>query len=695
MTEKMFRFAYIHKFARILLLIVIPILVATAWAAKLNPSTPVYEFEISRDWLTMNDGVRLSVTYFKPIAQKKGEKFPVLFEFLPYRKDDLFYMRDYPLFTYFVRRGYVIAKVDIRGTGSSEGRVPPREYSEAELNDAVDIINQLSKAPWSNGKVGMWGVSWGGFNAIQVAMRRPPALKAIMAGCATDDLFHDDVHYIDGAFHVDQYELSIDTDLGLPRWPDYALDEDYFEERFNAYPWFLTYLRQQKDGVFWRKNSLRWNYKAIQVPCYLFGGLLDGYRDSIPRMLENMKVPIKAELGPYNHAWPDNAIPGPNYEWRHESVRWWDYWLKGRDTGIKDEPRFAVFVRAGHPPDAFLKMTPGHWRYEDWPIERTKWTRFFPVDNRGLQTTKGESSVDRLRYVPSCGVEAGYWWGEPTGDMGAADAGSLVYDSNVLTEKVEIIGFPRVRLKVSADAKLAHWIVRLEDVQPDGSVSLVTGALFNGSQHKSRLNPQNLVTGKTYELDFSLHFTSWTFKPGHRIRLAVSNSLFPMIWPTPCSMTTQLFLGSEATSVELPIVPYMERPAPSFLPPQPREERPDARNLASPGWPFRNCVIRDINHSTTTVEWEGEIRKEIDKRQYSSVEKTSYRTDDVNPANSSFSGEGVHTIQLENRTLKLKTSISLHSDKDNFYVKFTRQIFEGTELIKERTWEETLPREFH
>jgi predicted acyl esterase len=241
----------------------------------------------------------------------------------------------------------------------------------------------------------------GGFNAIQVAMRRPPGLKAITAGCATDDLYYDDVHYIDGAFHVDQYELRIDTKHGLPKWPDYPLDESYFENRFNAYPWFLTYLKQQRDGVFWRKNSLRWNYEAIQIPIYLFGGLLDGYRDSIPRMLENMKVPIKAELGPYNHGWPDNAVPGPSYEWRHEFIRWWDYWLKGRDTGITDEPRFAVFVREGHPPDAKLKMTPGHWRYEDWPIERTQWMKLYPADDHRLSTESGNSRVDLLKYVPS------------------------------------------------------------------------------------------------------------------------------------------------------------------------------------------------------------------------------------------------------------------------------------------------------
>jgi len=661
---------------------------------KLEPSAPVYEFEIKRNWITMKDGIRLSVTYFKPIAKKKDEKFPALFEFLPYRKDDLFYLRDYPLYTYFVRRGYVIVKVDIRGTGSSEGMIPPREYSEAELNDAVEIINQLSKAPWSNGNVGMWGISWSGFNAIQVAMHSPPGLKAIMASCASDDLFHDDVHYIDGAFHVDQYELRIDTKHGLPRWPDYILNKTYFEERFNTYPWFLTYLKQQRDSDFWRKNSLRWNYKSIQIPVYLLGGLLDGYRDSIPRMLENMKVSIKAEIGPYNHAWPDNAIPGPNYEWRHELVRWWDYWLKGRDTGVRDEPRFAVFVREGHPPDSRLKRTPGHWRYEEWPIKRTIWKKYYPTINQQLLATRGEPGLARLKYVPSYGVEVGYWWGETTGDMRPVDAGGLVFDSDVLTEKMEIIGFPQVRLKVSTDAKLAHWIARLEDVHPDGEISLITGALLNGSQSQSRLNPRYLIPGKEYRLVFPLHFTTWTFHPGHRIRMVISNSLFPMIWPTPYPMTTQIYFDHKDTILELPVIPFQKRPVPQFIPPQPREKRLDARSLKSRGWPYKHKIIRDIDQSLTSVVWEGESRMEIEGRVYCSVDKTFYQTNDKVPANSKFKGETIRTIKLKDRTLKLKTLISLHSDENNFYARFTRQIYKGKILVKERIWKETIPREF-
>ncbi len=689
------------KFKSLFLIFTLPFILFSYTPPSEEPKTTVeatpavYEFSIETSWLTMKDGVRLSVTFFKPVPRAPGEKFPVLFEFLPYRKEDSFYLRDYPLYSYFVRHGFIMAKVDIRGTGSSEGAVPPREYSERELDDAMEIIDQLSKLPESNGRIGMWGISWGGFNAIQVAMRQPPALKAILALDASDDLFHDDVHYIDGAYHVDAYELSIDHDNGLPRSPDYELDEAYFRDRFNAYPWFLTYLKQQTDGDFWRKNSLRWQYDKIRIPTYLIGGLLDGYRDSVPRMLAHMKVPVKGVIGPWTHAWPDNGLPGPNYEWRYEAVRWWDYWLKDRNTGVLEDPRFVVFIREGHGPDADLQMTPGHWVCVDWPIPEMEWKSYFPDKDNHLLLKPGSTGELDLLYVPSYGLATGLWWGEPTGDMRPDDAGSLVFDSPVVEEAFEVVGFPRVKLRVSADAPLAHWIARLEDVQPDGTVSLVAGALINGSQRDSRLEPKPLVPGEVYDIAFELHFTTWTFKPGHRVRLAVSNALFPMIWPTPYPMTTKLVVGGEFTQLEIPILPPGKRRAPDFKLPEPREQRPDARYLEVESWPHGFYEQKkDLWTSNFSVEWKGIKDYEIQGRKYFTYERDYHETNDLNPAESSYQGEAGARIELEDRTLELHTMIDLKSNEKTFHVIFVREIYENGTLVRRREWKEDIPRKF-
>src|SRR5205807_279836 len=158
----------------------------------------------------------------------------------------------------------------------------------------MQVIAWLARQSWSSGSVGMLGISWGGFNSIQMAMRRPPALKAIIAVDATDELFHDDIHYIDGMMHVDEFELSMDLQSAMTRAPDFPLDESTLHQRFDNPPWFMLYLHQQRDSEFWRRASLNSNYDSIQIPVFLIGGFLDGYRDSIPRMLEHLKVPSKA-----------------------------------------------------------------------------------------------------------------------------------------------------------------------------------------------------------------------------------------------------------------------------------------------------------------------------------------------------------------------------------------------------------------
>ena len=237
-------------------------------------------------------------------------------------------------------------RVDIRGTGNSEGRLIPYEYSEIEQEDGEVVIDWLSKQAWSNGNVGMFGISWGGFNSIQMAARNPPALKAIVAIDATEDLFQDDVHYMDGIMHLDSWEMSMDLDNTRPGAPDYRVDDDNFRNRFDTEPWMLTYKKQQRDGPFWDRASVRDRYDDIRIPTFHIGGWYDGYRDSVPRMLANVKnAPVKAIVGAWSHAWPNEPYPNPGMEWRHEAVRWFDHWLKGIDTGILEEPRFAVYVR--------------------------------------------------------------------------------------------------------------------------------------------------------------------------------------------------------------------------------------------------------------------------------------------------------------------------------------------------------------
>ena len=342
------------------------------------PAAATYGIAIEEAWIAMPDGIRLAADLYMPTGGAPNERFPVLLEYLPYRKTEGRGYR-YGVYSYFVQRGYVVARVDIRGTGNSEGRLIAYEYTDQENDDGEAVIAWLAGQDFSTGAVGMFGVSWGGFNSIHLAMRNPPALKAIIAVDATDDLYQDDVHFMDGILHVDSWEMSQDLDNARPGAPGYVVDEAYFRDRFDTEPWMMTYKRQQRDGPFWDRTALKARYDSIRVPTFVIGGWYDGYRDSVPRMLEHVEAPVKAIVGPWSHAFPHDAHPAPEIEWRHEAVRWFDHWLRGRDTGILDEPSFAVFVRRWHPPDPALEVVEGQWRWEEgWPIERTEWRTLYP-----------------------------------------------------------------------------------------------------------------------------------------------------------------------------------------------------------------------------------------------------------------------------------------------------------------------------
>ncbi len=658
------------------------------------PKTPasLHTVTMVQQWIPMPDGVRLAATLYMPSETKPGEKFPALLEYLPYRKDDSTAVRDYPVHSWFAARGYVSVRVDIRGFGASEGVPTNREYSEQEQLDGEQVIAWLASQPWSTGKVGMFGISWGGFNSIQMAMRNPPALKAIIAVDATEQLFHDDVHYVDGMMHFDEFELNMDLAPSITGAPDYTIDEKVLGPRFDSPPWSLMYFKHQRDGDFWHA-PLR-PLSEIKVPCFLIGGLFDGYRDNIPHMFEQVKAPLKAIVGPWNHTFPHDSAMGPEIEWREDALRWWDYWLKNRNTGIMEGPPLAIYMQDWHPPNANLKIVPGKWRAESgWPPKGAANSTLYLYDAHVLSTEPAKPASHQLRYVPSIGAEAGFWWGELLTDQRPVDAFSLTYDSAVLTQDLTILGRPHALLRVSSTATLADWFARLSDVAPDGTVTQITGAGINGAQRGSSSDPKDLVPNETYPLDIEMHLATWTFPKGHRIRLAISNALWPMVWPTPYAMTTTLQLGGEMGSrLTLPLVPPSMYATPQFNPPGPSEERSDMKDEGYP-WPGDWKTERDEVNAKTKVTWTGKSAEIYPWGKEDDFEGITYLVSDDDPATSSVHAEAEIAFHLKDRILIWQGHLTLSSDAHNFYYKYTRQLFKDGQEIKQKTWQETIPRD--
>jgi len=685
---------------RILTLTFVLVLAACSPAPETH-STSDNTPNIRQVWIPMADGVRLAADIYMPEDASDADSYPVLLEYLPYRKDES-RPRNYSLYKYFLDHGYAVARVDMRGTGNSEGVTIPYEYSDIELDDGEVVIDWLSKQDWSTGKVGMFGISWGGFNSIQMAMRNPPAMKAFVAVMATDYLYQEDVHYMDGIMHTDSWMMSNDLYNALPGAPDFIMDEEWVENRFNVKPSVYTYMRQQRDGPWWDRASAIVQYDKIKVPGFHIGGWYDGYRNSLPRMLEHVQAPVKAMIGPWDHYFPHNAWPEPQMEWRHEAVRWFDQFMKDIDTGILDEPKFAVYVRNYYPPDPQTERIPGHWRWEDgWPIERIQNQEWFAQANNGLSTEPADEATHTMDYKPSVGLEGGgptMWWGSITPDQQPMDDHSLVYDSEPLTEQIEILGRPIARLNVSADATRANWVVRISDVAPDGQVTQVGGAAFNGTHRNSAREPEDIVPNEVFPLDIQLHFTSWVFPEGHKIRIAISNGMWPMLWPTHTPFASTLVIGGDTGArIELPVVPAGEERAPDFnepviTPRLPGYETLDAGNITG------YAAITEIKTDPETGEAYG-LATNSGATQYPwgierFEEEIEHRTSDENPANTSVTGRYALTQELEDRTIRFEQDVSFTSDEENFYLRFDRRVLVDGELTGENQWEETIERDF-
>lgn len=653
-----------------------------------------YDFKFEHGWLTMKDGTKLAVDYYKPVPKTKGEKFPIVLEMLPYRKDDSFASRDYPIYSYFAQHGIVGVRIDIRGTGASDGQLPDREYSDKELSDILEAIDLLAAEPYSNGNIGMMGKSWSGINGVATAMTRPEHLKALIFVHSSVDLYEMDVHGWDGGLHLDMFSVEMDIENIMPKSPAYEINDTYFNDRFDTKPWIFAYLHHQRDGAFWRKGrSLFTDYPSVNIPIYAVGALLDGYKDSVPDMAKNMTVPIKAEMGTQNHAFPHNGEPGPQYEWRQTAVRWWQHWLNNKDTGLMDEPMNTVFMRDYVAPNDKLKMTPGKFWSLDREPKHEDVTLYLEKD-LSLSKTPTNKNIISFKQTPGIAENTLNWWGEATGDMRPMDKRSLVFDTAPITESQYILGFPKIHLKTAADQPLLDWIVRLEDVAPDGQVSFITGALFHSSQYISRLNPKPFPKNKMIDIEFPLHYTTWTFKPGHRIRVAVSLIEFPLVWPTPYQTNMQLAVGDlNASRLTLPTVSpeniaFPTMPALETVTPRPGVNWIHEVELT----PF--VITHYPNHHIDVAEAEESSLWEVDGRLFNRKNTMTYIIDTQDPSNATFKSNGNFSAKVGDKLIRATSLMHVTSDMKNFDVTVTRELFEDNVLIRKKEWHEVIPRDF-
>lgn len=530
---------------------------------KLPPERPIRVVE--HQWIPMTDGVRLSARLWLPVMGKR-EKAPAVFEYIPYRKRDQYRFIDDIWGPALASRGIAYARVDVRGSGDSEG-VLADEYSEAELGDGEQCIAWLARQPWCNGAVGMRGISWGGINTLQVAARRPPALKAIMPMGCCDNRYTDDAHYVGGALGHTNFQWGNLFKLVMAGPPDPEISgqgwEKLWRQRLESAPPILsTWLHHQRFDAYWQRGSIALDYAAIRCPVYLVDGWQDTYSNPVGRLLERLSVPRKGLIGPWGHTYPYLAQP-MGLDWAHEEVRWWEQWLKGVDTGIMREPMFRAFMPYATARESLPAPIPGRWIAEQqWPPATL--AGLWYLNEGGLSNERGPSRTLTYRAREIVGLSKPEWLDRLPIEQGADDAKSLCFDSAPLAADVEILGYPRAHLRIAADQRLAKVAVRVTEVLPDGRSWLITYGLLNLTHRDSHTEPSPLQPGEFYEVEVPLFMTAHRFKTGSRIRVAVSENLWPLAWPSPHVVTLSLVAG--ACSVTLPVRAQETSPAEMPIP---------------------------------------------------------------------------------------------------------------------------------
>jgi putative CocE/NonD family hydrolase len=666
----------------------------------------MYDVQVHHDVrIAARDGIELSANLFLPVPHVRGARFPAILEMIPYRKDDWRYNTDYGRMLYLARHGYGYCRLDVRGTGSSQG-IAGDEYTEAETLDGYDTVAWLARQPWCTGSVGMWGVSYGGFTSIQVAKLRPPALKAIFPVYATDDRYTDDVHYLGGcktASEMAQYAVSQVAMNALPPRPAYAPADwqaQWRQRLESTPPWTLQWLRHQHDGPYWRRGSLAPDYDRITCAVYHVGGWNDGYTNAVLRMHEHCtNAPRKALIGNWVHAMPDYAYPGPQLDWLHELLRFFDYWLKGAANGIMDEPRFTYFRRQYSPPATFPAEQPGEWcAAADYPLAAASLTTLYFAGQSLAASPPSIAQVDSYPHRPTWGTAGSLCYGAGMGPNGLAgdlrpdEALAVTFTSEPLATPLDVLGMPEVLLYLRCTAPVAHVAVRLADVAPDGASSLVTTGVLNLTHRSGHTQPAPLAPDAVYAVRVPLKAIGYRFLRGQRLRISIASALWPIIWPSPYSGENYLHSGAAFPScLQLPTLPVAAAPD---LSPHLKFDIPSLPECGSdssvdPCWEIVADRMRDA--VTVRVRDGNETHMPGDIALYTAEELTMTASA-ADPARARLDNRVVYRLQADGASVEVVAEGAIHSTRDHFFFELQLDVHLNGESFFSRTWKEQLER---
>jgi len=657
--------------------------------------------EIENTWILLADGCRLAARIWLP-EDADTDPVPAILEYLPYRKDDGTAFADSTRHPYFAGHGYASVRVDIRGTGDSDG-ILLDEYLEQEQDDALEVIAWIAAQPWCTGSVGMIGYSWGGFNGLQIAARRPPALKAGISGCSTDDRYLDDCHYMGGCVlgsDLLKWASWMRGYNALPPDPRFVGDRwrEMWLDRLERTPHYIEpWLSHQRYDAFWKQGSIAEDYGSIQAAVFLFGGWADAYTNAIPRMLENLTCPRAGLIGPWAHMLPQGGVPGPAIGFLQECVRWWDRWLKGVANEADEWPLLRAWMQEPAAPATYFAERPGRWIAEDqWPPSSVSAWVLAPSAGGALVVREPVAGEVRITGDQRCGETQGVWCAnglqdELPGDQRADDERSLCFDTEPLERRVELLGSPELMLEISSDMPLASVAARLTDVAPDGASALISWGLLNLTHRDSHEIPRPLVPDERFVVSLRLNALGQAVGEGHRLRLALTPTYWPSVWPSPVPVELTVVTG-RATRLALPVrspradddtVPVFGEPEcaqPLATVGEPVHQR--SRTVERPG---DRVVTIDHELHETHFAGTGTLEREAN------VDRWEITAGD--PLSALVRCERDFSLTREGWRVRIVSLSEMRASATDYFVRDTLEAFEDGERVFTTTRESAIPRD--
>ncbi|MEM9148027.1 MAG: CocE/NonD family hydrolase [Pseudomonadota bacterium] len=661
---------------------------------------------VETEWITMPDGARLAARLWLPQGARSAP-VPAILEYIPYRRRDRTRLRDENAHPHLAEAGYASLRVDMRGSGDSDGLMPD-EYTQQEIQDGADVVAWIAEQPWCDGNVGMFGKSWGAFTCFQVAALKPPALKAIAPVMGTDDRFREDIHFYGGVLGNDNFwwgsimqlynAFPPDPEIVGARW------REMWKARLEAMSfWPAQWLEHQTKDETWRHGSIAERYEDVQIPVFYFGGWADLYRDTPFRIAANLAGPVQIMMGPWAHLYPHDASPEPKADFLGESIAFWDRWLKGRDTGASEDAPLRFWVQDSTRPSGTHTHRPGQWVEERcWPSPNIA-PRQLWLNARGLEDHPSSGPAMSICSPQTFGSAGGDMCsfaipGDSPADCRIDAGGALCLRGTVLEAPMTILGQPTVTFKIAADRPQAFVAALLIDEAPHGAQTLISRGFCNLMHRVSDTDPQPVPPGAVIAMEAQLHGIGYRVAAGHRLMLQIASSYWPNLWPAPEPVTLTLAPGESMLTLPIRSPEAPDAATPPAPPPESMAERPVTG--VTPGSMARTLET-DLTTGMQTARLfidggvfgpNGRIRLDDTGTELQDISERLYtiHPDDPLSAKAIMTQESI--FARGDWQARIKTVSEMTASKTDFVLTARVECYDGEALFHAVDWHHTIPR---